>query len=135
MRESTDPPDVWLLDTVRMPVIPQRPARPGDLKAQIDFLSLEIKSLREQLDAFMAQVANNPPPLRLHKPAALPSREQTSPIKRIELYKEENVQCVRSFGHDDQEIEALCGPLDRISSLLRLIAGRKMWAETFSSLH
>lgn len=131
--ELTEPPDVWLLDTVRTRAIPPRPARIDELKVQISFLRQEVKALREQFDALMAQVANNPPPLRLHKPAALPSREQTSPIKRIELYKDQDVQCVRSFGHDDQIIEALCGPLDKISSLLRLIAGRRMWAETFSS--
>lgn len=125
--------DVWLLDTVRTPIIPRRP-RSDELKTEIYFLRQEVVALREQLDALMAQLAHNPPPLRLHKPAALPSKEKP-PIKRIELYTEQNVQCVRAYGQDGQLIPALCGPLDLVHSLLREYAGRKVWAETFSSSH
>lgn len=124
--------DVWLLDTVVSPVA-QRPCSTLDeLKSEMYSLRREVVALREQFDALMAQLACHSTALRLHKPAALPQKQPTSPIKRIELYKNQGIQYVRAYGHDDLEIEALCGPFEKVGSLLREIAGRKKWAETFS---
>lgn len=147
MMNQRETKEVWQMETLRetpaIQMLPPsssiRPARA--MEVQMLLIRQEINGLREQLDAIMAQLAGNPAPLRLHTASALPARKKAPqavypPIKRIKvIHTDQGSQHVKAYGYDDREIEALCGPFEKVGGILLDIAGQKRWEEDFSDLH